>query len=296
MSNKLLLIINPNSGKGNIKNSILKIIDTFVKDEWTVSVHTTQRANDAYEYVRDNGINFDRIVACGGDGTINEVICGIMEIDKELRPEIGYIPAGTVNDFASNMKISTDPQKAAKNIVNGKKFLCDIGDFNKKSFIYVAAFGAFTNVSYETSQQSKNMLGQLAYFLEGIKQLHALPSYKLKIETETETICDEFILGMVSNSNRIAGIKRKKTFKAQLNDGLFEVFLVKTPKTLIELRDLGRNLLTQRLDTDAIKIFRTNKIRFTSDENIQWTLDGEFGGSVSESTIEVQKEAVAFII
>ncbi len=296
MNQRVLFVINPQSGKGRIKNNMLNIVDTFVKAKWDISVYTTQSAQDAYNIVRKVGKTFNRIVVSGGDGTLNEVICGLMSIPDENRPEIGYIPSGTVNDFASSMNISKNMIRAAGNIVGGKPFKCDIGCFNEKNFLYVAAFGAFTDISYKTPQQSKNMLGQLAYFLEGIKQIHVLPSYKMKISCNDETFDDEFLLGTVSNSNRIAGIKTERAFKAQLNDGLFEVVLIKRPKTLMELSDLGTRLLTQDMNSDLIKIFRTSQIHFESESFVQWTLDGEFGGSVKNADICVKKEAITLII
>ncbi len=296
MNKKLLFIINPHSGKGKIKGKLLEIIDIFVKSGWDVVVHTTQKVQDACDTVSDIGADFDRIVVSGGDGTLNEVIRGIMEIPEEKRPEVGYIPAGTTNDFASNMNISRNMIKASQSIVNGTPFMCDVGGFNKKHFAYVAAFGAFADVSYETPQQYKNTLGQLAYFLEGIKKIYNLPYYKMKVTCDDRIIEDEFMLGMVSNSNRIAGIKTKKALKAQFNDGLFEVLLIKRPKTLMEVSDLATRLLTQDISSDLITVLRTSKIQFQAEEPIPWTLDGEFGGSLRTANISVKKEAVKLII
>ncbi len=296
MCKKMLFVLNPHSGKGKIKTKLLDIIDIFVKDGWQVAVHPTQSSKDAYNLVKNTGQNYQMIVVSGGDGTLNEVIRGAMSLKNEKRPQLGYIPAGTVNDFASNMNISKNMTKAAENIVKGNPYLCDIGKFNSKNFVYVAAFGAFTNVSYETPQQNKNTLGQLAYFLEGIKQLHALPSYNMRITCDDETLEGEFMLGMVSNSNHIAGFKTMKAFRAELNDGLFEVIMVKKPKTLLELRDLGSRLLTQDLNTESIKMLRTSKIKFESQEPVSWTLDGEFGGALSEAEIYVEQEAVKLIV
>lgn len=296
MKKELLLVINPHSGKGRIRNKLLDVVDMFVKEGWSVAVHTTQSAGDGFEIVKACGSCFQRIVASGGDGTLNEVIRGIMTIPEEQRPTIGYLPSGTVNDFASNMHIPKNSIKAAQNVLSGMPFKCDIGRFNQKNFVYVAAFGAFTNVSYETPQQNKNALGQMAYFLEGIKQLHMLPSFKMDITIDGEEISGEFILGMISNSNRIAGFKTVKAYKAQLNDGLFEVLLVKKPNTLAELSDLGAKLLKQDLTTDAVRIFRTSNAVFKSETEVQWTLDGEFGGTVKCADISVEKEAVSIII
>ncbi|MBE7032036.1 MAG: YegS/Rv2252/BmrU family lipid kinase [Ruminococcaceae bacterium] len=294
MSGKLLFILNPRAGKGKIKNKLMEIIDIFVKDGWTVTVHTTQTVKDAYETVNKNGSKYDRIVVSGGDGTLNEVIRGLMTLGESKRPAIGYIPAGTVNDFASNLRISKNMKKAAENIVSGTEFKCDIGEFNNKNFVYIAAFGAFTNVSYETPQQNKNILGQSAYLLEGIKQLSSLKSYKLKVKYDGNEIEDEFILGMVANSNRIAGMK-SRALKAQLNDGLFEVMLIKQPKTVFESNDIISKLAIGDLSGNSFYVFRTEKIEFISEESIPWTLDGEFGGSVSGAEISVKKEAVTLI-
>ncbi len=296
ISKKLLFILNPHSGKGKIKNKLLDIVDVFVKDGWQVTVHPTQSEKDAYNIVRKTGEEFNMVVVSGGDGTLNEVIRGNMTFSSEKRLAIGYIPAGTVNDFASNMNISKDMIKSAENIVKGTPFRCDVGKFNNKNFLYVAAFGAFTNVSYETPQQNKNVLGQFAYFLEGIKQLHTLPSYNIKVTFDDEMLEGEFILGFVSNSNHIAGFNTMKAFKAELNDGLFEVILVKKPKTLSELSDLGARLLTQDLNAESIKVFRTSRVRFESDTSVSWTLDGEFGGSLKDADIRVKKEAVTIIV
>ncbi len=296
MFKNMLFVLNPYSGKGKIKNKLLDIVDIFVKDGWRVNVHPTQDKKDAYNQIKEYGHNYKMVVVSGGDGTLNEVIRGAMSLSEENRPDIGYIPAGTVNDFASNMNISKNMIKAAENIVKGKSFLCDVGQFNQKSFVYVAAFGAFTNVSYETPQQNKNVLGQLAYFLEGIKQLHAIPSYNMKITYDEECLEGEFVLGLVSNSNHIAGFKTMKAFQAELNDGLFEVILVKKPKTLFELQDLGARLLTQDLNTESIKMFRTSKVKFDCEQLVSWTLDGEFGGALTSADICVVQEAVSLIV
>ena len=294
MSGKLLFILNPRSGKGKIKNKLMEIIDIFVKDGWTVTVHTTQNGKDTFDTVHKTGSKYDRVVISGGDGTLNEVIRGLMSLEEAKRPTVGYIPAGTVNDFASNLRISKNMKKAAENIVSGTKFKCDIGEFNNKNFVYVAAFGAFTNVSYETPQQNKNILGQSAYLLEGIKQLSSLKSYKLKVKYDGNEIEDEFILGMVANSNRIAGMK-SRALKAQLNDGLFEVMLIKQPKTVFESNDIISKLAIGDLSGNSFYVFRTEKIEFISEESIPWTLDGEFGGSVTDAEISVKKEAVTLI-
>ena len=293
---KALFVVNPHSGKGAIRGKLLDIFDILTRNDYFTSVHITQYAGDGYSTVKNRAMEFDVVIASGGDGTLNEVIRGVMELPPPARPKIGYLPSGTVNDFASNLKIPKNPLKACHAFVQGNDFCCDVGKFNHRSFVYVAAFGALTNVPYETPQQNKNALGHLAYFLEGIKQLYAIPSFKLSAEFDFEHIQGEFMLGMVSNSNYIAGFKTVKAQKAQLNDGLFEVMLIKKPGTLAELSEIIAQINDDNIKTDAIRIFRTSKVSFVFEEPAQWTLDGEFGGAVKTADITVEKEAVTLII
>ena len=291
----MLFVLNPRSGKGKIKNKLLEIIDIFVKNGWEVTVHTTQDAKDAFRAVHYRGSVFDRIVVSGGDGTLNEVIRGIMSLDTVSKPSLGYIPAGTVNDFAANLNLSKNMITAAEKICSGEEFRCDIGTFNRRNFVYVAAFGVFTNVSYETPQQNKNMLGNFAYFLEGVKQLSSVKSYRMKVLHGDEELEGDFVLGMVANSNHVAGMKTR-AFKAQLNDGLFEVLLIKRPKTIFELNDIVSHLAMQDLNSELMISFRTDKVRFLTEEPVNWTLDGEFGGTTDCADVKVEKEAVTIIL
>ncbi len=296
MGKRMLYVLNPLSGKGTVKNHILNIVNIFTKDGWDVTVHPTQDKNDAFEYVRDNGAMYNLLVISGGDGTLNEGICGLMTIDRDRRPALGYIPTGTTNDFASNMRISKNIKKAAQDIMKGYPFKCDIGLFNKKNFIYVAAFGAFTNVAYETPQQNKNVLGHAAYVLEGAKSLINLKPVSMKVLYDDALIQGEYIYGMVSNTNYLGGVKAEKAFKAQLNDGLFEVILVKNPKNVIETQDILSRLVRQDLSSDAFIVFRADKIKFISDKPVQWTLDGEFGGAVTEACVTNEKQAITLAL
>lgn len=296
MGKRLLYVLNPLSGKGTIKNHILNIVNIFTKDGWDVTIRPTQYKNDAFDYVSKHGAEYDMLVISGGDGSLNEGISGLMTIDRDRRPTLGYIPTGTTNDFASNMHISKNVKKATMDIMKGHPYKCDIGLFNDKNFIYVAAFGAFTNVAYETPQQNKNVLGHAAYLLEGAKSLINLKPVSMKICFDGGLIEGEFIYGMVSNTNYLGGVKAEKAFKAQLNDGLFEVILVKNPKNVIETQDILSRLVRQDLSSDAFVVFKTDKIEFTSADNVQWTLDGEFGGSVKEASIINEKQAITLAL
>lgn len=296
MNQKMLFVFNPMSGKGGVKNNLSSLLDIFVKGGWDVLVRPTQSVEDAYDYIRDNGENFEQVVISGGDGTLNQGIRGVMCIPENKRPKIGYIPAGTTNDFASNMKIPKNMKKAAASIVNGTEFKCDIGIFNDKNFIYVAAFGAFTDVAYETPQQTKNIIGHLAYVFEGAKKLPNIRPYHMKISYDANEIEGDFIFGMVSNTNYLGGINAEKAFQAQMNDGLFEVILVKNPRNVVERQELISRLVTQELSSDSFISFRTSKVCFLSDEVVPWTLDGEFGGTVEMAEIITKKQAVSLVL
>ncbi len=286
---RILFIINPKSGKANIKNSLLGIVDVFTKNQYLTTLYITQRAKEATEIVEQIGMEYDMIVCAGGDGTLDEVVSGVMHIDRMI--PIGYIPSGSTNDFAKSMGISSDNLEAARTIMDGKEFQCDVGFFNDSYFTYVAAFGAFTEVSYSTPQQTKNVLGHLAYLLEGAKSLASIKSYPIKITcfdagTEQEIeIEDDILLGMVTNSLSVGGMKRFKEGEVLFDDGLFEVLLIKHPKNMIELNAILGSLLLNDYNTEYMYFFKTQEMLVKSEEEICWTLDGEFGGSVKEVKI-----------
>lgn len=296
MDEKILFVFNPFAGKGYIKNRLFGIVDTFVKCGCEVSVYPTQGAGDARRVVFERGGEFDSVVLAGGDGTLNEGIRGVMQLPLEVRPNIGYIPAGTTNDFAANFGISKNAVKAAQRIADGDIFKCDVGRFAKENFIYVAAFGAFTDVAYGTPQQYKNMLGQTAYLLEGIKRLHTLKSYHVKVEHDGVCTEDEFIFGMVSNTNHIGGFSTERAFRAQLNDGLFEVVLIKRPKSIVALQDLIAHIVIKDFASDLFEVFSAENVTFESEAPISWTLDGEFGGEYKFADISIEKEAVSLLL
>lgn len=204
MKKKLLFIFNPHSGKGLIKNKLLEIVDIMVKADYEVTIYPTQSKGDAQNHVREEAKNYDLIVCSGGDGTLDEAVSGMME--SEEKTLLGYIPAGSTNDFANSLRIPKSMLKAANVAVKGRRFPVDIGYFNGDSFVYVAAFGLFTAVSYQTSQQLKNVLGHAAYILEGMKQLLDIPVYKMRVEYDDEVLEDEFIYGMITNSISVGGI------------------------------------------------------------------------------------------
>lgn len=294
MSKKLLFVFNPKSGKGLIKNYLVDIVDTMVKADYEVTVYTTQAQGDAIQKVEKEAANYDLVVCSGGDGTLDEVVTGMNRSEVE-RP-IGYIPAGSTNDFANSLGIPKDMVKAANTAVHGKQFPCDVGYFNGDTFVYVAAFGLFTEVSYQTPQHWKNILGHAAYILEGAKRLHDIPSYVMHVEHDGEVFTDKFIFGMVTNSISVGGFRGMTGEDVKLDDGVFEVTLIKSPQTPLELNEILASLTKLIDDTDLIYSFKTSELRITTEEKVAWTLDGEFGGEHEELVIKNLKQKIQIMI
>ena len=291
---RLLFVFNPCSGKAQIKNQLAEIVDTMVKAGYEVTIYPTQCAGDATEKIKSEAGNYDLIVCSGGDGTLDEVVTGMMHMEN--RKPLGYIPAGSTNDFASSLGIPKDMVAAAKTTVSGVPFACDIGKFNDDYFVYVAAFGLFTDVSYKTSQEWKNVLGHAAYILEGAKCLHDIPAYRMQVEYNNRCIQDEFIYGMISNSTSIGGFKGMTGKDVLLDDGLFEVTLIKKPRNPMELNEIIAALINLVDDTDMVYSFKTSEVKFTSVTEIPWTLDGEYGGSHKEVLVKNLKQTVSIMV
>ena len=293
---KLLFVVNGHSGKGQIKNKLLDIIDIMIKEGYHVQVHTTQEREDATKVVREQAKYYDLVVCSGGDGTLDEAVTGMMRCEEKDRRPIGYIPAGSTNDFANSLEIPKDMIQAAKTAVLGVPFSCDVGEFNGDYFIYVAAFGIFTDVSYATSQELKNALGHVAYILEGAKRLYTIKTYHMRVEYDGNEIEGDFLLGMITNSTSVGGFKNMTGKDVKLDDGMFEVTLIHKPKNIIELNTIIASLTNLKDETDLIDSFRAESVKFYSEEEIPWTLDGEFGGDHKEVQIKDHCKAVDIMI
>lgn len=291
---KLLFIYNPLSGVGQLKPKLSDVLDIFVKAGYEVTVYPTQKYHDALEKTRTYTGEYDLVVCSGGDGTLDEVVSGMETREKKV--PIGYIPTGTTNDFASSLHISRNILEAADTAVNGIPFACDVGNFNEDFFVYIAAFGLFTDVSYETKQSMKNILGHLAYVLEGTKRIFNIPSYRIKVYHDGEEFEDEFIFGMVTNSRSVGGFKGITGRDVVFNDGLFEVTLMKTPKNPIELNELLGAVVMRQINPDRMYSFKSGEIQFESVEEIPWTLDGEFGGVHDKVLIRNKKGELQIMV
>lgn len=294
MNKKMLFIFNPHAGKGTIGPKLLSLIDTFTKAGYDVTAYPTQAREDGLRKVQEEGELYDEIVCSGGDGTLDEVVTGMMQ--GEIKVPLGYVPAGSTNDFAKSLQISSVMSKAAKVAVEGRAFGCDIGKFNKDHFVYIAAFGAFTDVSYQTDQRIKNVLGHFAYVLEGVKRLPLLKSYELEVEADEGRYQGNFIYGMVTNSISVGGFKNITGKDVRLDDGLFEVTLIYMPKNIMELNEILSGLVRGDFSGDNFLSFKSSKLKFYSDNLIPWTLDGEFGGEHCQVTIENKKQALSIMV
>ena len=290
----IFFIYNPKSGKGKIKEYLHDIIDAFSKANHTLCIYATQSANDAIEVVKKlKASQYDMIVCSGGDGTIAQVAYGLYQSKEKIA--VGYIPTGSTNDFAKTMGISMDILSAVNNIIEGKIIQIDEGLFNDQIFIYVAAFGIFSDVAYQTDQQLKNSLGYLAYVLQGIKSLQEIKAYTMNIEADRIQLEGEFIYGMISNSYFVGGSDLLLYQNVELDDGLLDVVFVEFPKNIIQLQEIVHAILTKKPHQN-IHIFKTANLKITCNQKVLWTLDGECGGSHDHVVIQNLKKQVAIVV
>lgn len=293
MKGKMLFIYNAHSGKGHIKNSLSDIMDVFTKAGYEVSVYPTQAQGDATQKSLESAGEYDRIVCSGGDGTLDEVVTGVME--SGIKCPVGYIPAGSTNDFGNSIGLSGEMLEAAHTAVGAHSFLCDVGRFGSDYFIYVAAFGMFTDVAYSTDQNLKNLFGHAAYVLQGIKSFWDLKSYRMQVEYDGNVFYDDFFYGMISNSKSVGGMTTLLPDDVSLDDGLFEVTLIRNPRNPIELNEIIGYFTGFDHDTDCVYNFSTSRIKLTSMEKIPWTLDGEYGGDHESIVIQNLPKAIEII-
>jgi len=287
---KLMFIYNPKAGKAQIRSKLADILDVFARGGYEITVYPTSKHGDAVSIMAGRGTDYELVVCCGGDGTLDEVVTGMMQ--SGFVTTIGYIPAGSTNDFGGSLNLPKNMVRAAETAIIGKNFACDIGSFNQGIFVYIAAFGLFTDVSYETGQDMKNLLGHMAYLLEGMKRLSSIRPHSMKIIYEGHTIEEDFIFGMITNSVSVGGFKRITGKNVKLDDGVFEVTLIKNPRNPMELNNIMMSLLNRDIDTDAMYCFRTDRIECISNEPVAWTLDGEYGGTHERVVIQNRQRAI----
>ena len=294
MDKKMLFVFNPQSGKSQIRTKLMDILDIFVKAGYHVEIHVTQRALDARRVVEERGGSMDLIVGSGGDGTLNEIVSGVMGMER--RPKIGYIPAGTTNDFAASLHISDHPVTAAMSMLRNAPRALDIGRWNERSFVYVASFGAFTRTSYAASQAAKNALGHFAYILEGVKDLNTLRPYHIRLTADGEVLDGEYLFGAVCNSTSIGGLMKLSPERVVLDDGKFEMLLIPNPKNPLELQNLLLALVNQQYDSPELIFRHVSSLHLETEEELPWSLDGEYAPSVPVVNIENRCRALSMLL
>lgn len=295
MAKRMLVVRNPKAGSFLSQNTFLEAAGVIFKDEsFNVYVYTTTGRGDATRIAREEGPGVDRIVAFGGDGTLSEVINGVMHLPAKDRPELGYIPAGTTNDFASGVGLSRNIVKAAQTVLTGIPEPLDVGRFGEERyFSYVASFGSFTKASYSASQDLKNALGYAAYLLEGLRCLIDIRSIPLVVTADGTIYEDEFIFGAVSNAMSVGGMLKYGYEQVNLSDGLFEVLMIRTPKNLSEIQTLLTDVANRNfVESPHILYQKARKVCVRSEQPLAWTVDGESGGETTDVTLVNHKRAI----
>ena len=291
---KLLLIINPVAGRNQAQTDLFKMVRVFAEHDCEVTVYPTRGPQDCTRKVLADAGRFDLVVCCGGDGTLNEMVSGMMQ--REDHVPMGYIPLGSTNDFAASLHLPSHVEEAALRCVEGTAFHMDVGSLNDRYFNYIAAFGAFTEASYATPQQIKNALGHLAYILEGVKSLGRLQPIHVRITADGETLEEDYLFGAVTNTVSLGGVLRLDPSRVLLDDGMYELLLVKNPQNPTEAQAMLSALMLQNYDGPLVRMLRASDILFESNHEISWTIDGEFGGSFSTTHILNNKNAVTLMV
>lgn len=292
---KMLLIVNPCAGRKRGSAKLSDIVSVFNEADYETTIHITTAAADATRTAKANAEKNDAIVCVGGDGTLNEVITGILE--SGVRTPIGYIPAGSTNDFATSLKLPKKILKSAELVAEHKPTGIDIGKFQSRYFTYIASFGAFTRASYATSQRFKNLFGHTAYLLSGVKEVANIRKYHCRFELEEgETIEGDYIFGAVSNSTSVAGVLKLDPKAIDLHDGKFELILIKNPKNAKELGECVRALLKNDYASEMLVFRKTRALTVYAEPEMDWTLDGEMAKGESEIHIENLHDAVDLLL
>ena len=290
---KLLFIFNPLAGTRRASRFLTEILSVFNLAGYDVTVHITAESGDGTAAVERLAGEMDRIVCCGGDGTFNETVTGIL--NSGLRVPIGYIPAGSTNDFARSLSLETDFVKAAEQIVAGTARDYDIGCFGNRYFTYVASFGAFTRASYATPQNLKNIFGHAAYLLEGIQELSQIKPIRMQLAADGHVFDEEFLFGAICNSTSLGGVLNLDPQQVDMADGKFEVLLVRPPKDLVELSKCIQSLQKQQYNSPMISFLSTSQVLVNADPNVPWSLDGERATAEGQLQIRNLPRAIRLI-
>ena len=290
---QLLLIVNPGAGTKKASKHLSEIISIFNQADFDTHVCITVKHGDAIDAIKKLGFKMDLIVCCGGDGTLNETVTGIVEAELDIK--LGYIPAGSTNDFASSLKLSGDILTAAKQIINGEAYRYDVGKFADRYFTYVASFGAFTKASYATPSNIKNTLGHMAYILGGIQELSNIRAEHLRMELDGEVLEDDYLFGAICNSTSLGGILTLDPSLVDMSDGKLELLLIRAPKDIQELHECIIALTTQKYNCGMITFRSAASIKVETEQELTWSLDGERADASRAFQIEALEKRIQLI-
>lgn len=290
----LLMIVNPRAGRSRSRGPLFDAVCAFSEAGWRVRVLRTAAPGDAARLAETEGASCGAVVAVGGDGTLNECVSGLLRLPDP--PPLGYLPQGSTNDFAASLHLSSDPAEAAAAILRASPRRLDVGDWNGRSFVYVASFGAFTRTSWAAPQSAKNALGHFAYLLEGIKDLDTLRPYAVRIEADGERLDGEWLFGAVCDTTSIGGLVKLDEAGVVLDDGLFELLLVPSPRDGAALQDLLMALVEQDLDQGGLIFRHVSSVRMETEEDLPWSLDGEYAESAPVVEIRARRQALTMLL
>ena len=277
---KMLLLVNPNAGRGSYKNVLGGVLETFCAGGWLPTVYFTRKPGEAPDLVAERAAEYDMVVCMGGDGTLSETCAGMMRLSPSARRPVGYLPLGTTNDVARTLGISPRPAIAARSLVAGGPYPYDVGQFGPdRYFTYIAAFGAFTEVSYATPPEVKHALGHLAYMLEGLRHLGSIRDCHAIVEHDGGALEGDFIFGAVTNATSVAGLVRLDSRQVDLSDGMFEALLVRRPADILQFGEIITAILSGDFSGGEVVFLKSREIRVLFDSPEAWTLDGEDGGT-----------------
>lgn len=291
---KLLMIVNPTAGRHKSRSPLFDAAVVFSQAGYLLSIHNTAFPGDAAQTAAALGRDYDVVVAVGGDGTLNQVVSGLMTLED--RPLLGYLAQGSTNDFAASLQIPSNPAAAAALVAKGTPRKLDIGCWNDRYFVYVASFGAFTQTSYTAPQSAKNALGHLAYLLEGVKDLNMLRPYQVKIIADGEVLEGEFLFGAICNSTSIGGLMRLGSEHVILDDGKFEMLLIPKPRNAGDLSNLLLALFDQDYDYEGLVFRHVSSIHVETKENMPWSLDGEYAASTPFIEIVNRQQSLTMLL
>ena len=288
------IMVNTKAGRQRARENGERIRRVFALGGAVTRIAYTDTVQQAQAFLEKAALEKpDLMVCCGGDGTLSRTVETLEKLGARL--PMGFIPMGTTNDFANSLGIAKDPARAAEQILHGSSHFLDLGKFEERTFLYVASFGVFTQTSYNTDQAAKNNLGHLAYVLEGIKELSGVKSSHAVVETDQQVLEGDYLFGAISNSTSLGGVVRLDGQKVDFCDGKIELLLIKMPKNLLEMNRIAFSLMSGKYDPELITFLSVEMARFSFQEPVAWSLDGEFVQGDEQVSVTAMPQAMELV-